>query len=151
MCSLQQSTNWAPFFLQLHLLQVRLTTRNSISNEHLLNREFLQDQDQGIRIVHRTSVSRNRIMHMTPKTRPEWRVRFWTWTMWPEWTSTYQYTNPDGWCTDGFHFFIPMLTRLVSTGWFVFPLLTHDPPFFWFELLFPQPLPNCKFFPPPPT
>ncbi len=103
-------------FLQLHLLQVQLTTRNRISNEHLLNREFLKDQDQGTRIVHRTSVSRNRIMHMTPKTRPEWRARFSTWTMWPEWTSTYQYTNPDGWCTDGFHFFIPMLTRLVTTG-----------------------------------
>jgi hypothetical protein len=30
--------------------------------------------------------------------------------LWPEWTSAHQCINPDGWCTDGFHFFIPGLT-----------------------------------------
>ncbi len=124
-------------FWQLHLLQVQLTTSNRISNEQLLNREFLKDQDQGVGLYIVPLFQGTELCTWPQKTRPQWRARFWTWTMWPEWTSTHQYSNPDGWCTDGFHFFIPTLTRLVSTGWFFFLLLNHDPLFFLVWTSFP--------------
>jgi len=52
----------------------------------------------------------------------------------PKWTSTHKCTNPDRWCTNEFHFFIHVLTKLVSTCLLFFPcstLISPPNPFFF--------------------
>jgi len=74
----------------------------------------------------------------------------------------HQCINTDGWCTDGIRFFIPVLTKLVSTGWLSFPYATLIPLFFGWGLNSPLPHPHhylpisniiifFENFPPSPT
>ncbi len=64
----------------------------------------------------------------------------------PEWTSTHQCTNVDGWCTDRIPFSIPVPSQV---HFFCLPVLSPDQPWsqFSFANLFsPRPLPSF-FFP----
>jgi len=57
---------------------------------------------------------------------------FGVWTqLGPEWTSTHQWTNVDGWCTDRIVFSIPVPSQVHG---FCLPVLSPDQP--WSQVLF---------------
>ncbi len=61
----------------------------------------------------------------------------------PEWTSTHQWTNVDGWCTDRILFSIPVPSQVDI---FCLPFLSPDLSFFLIELYFlPAPHPVSFF------
>jgi hypothetical protein len=61
-------------------------------------------------------------------------------TLRPEWTSTHQCTNVDGWCTDRIPFSIPVPSQV---HFFCLPFLSPDLSFFW-NFIFS--LPPSQFF-----
>ncbi len=81
-----------------------------------------------------------------------WKLRLWCWKLrsiypfvpapWPEWTSTHQCTNVDGWCTDRILFSIPVPSLV---DFFSLPFLSPDLSFFFGTLFSPRP-PSSFFF-----
>ncbi len=79
------------------------------------------------------------IQRLQPRETPSYHK--WCANFWPEWTSTHQCTNVDGWCTDGCTFFVPpcpCLTKVTNSSWPFFFLSWALVGFFW-ELFFSSP------------
>jgi len=102
----------------------------------------LQDFELNIRggelLIWPTPNHKKIIQRLQPRETPsyhKWCARFW-----PEWTSTHQSTNVDGWCTDGYTFLVlpcPWLTKVANSSWLFFPFLSLG--WFFWEFFFSSP------------